>query len=76
MSPLHQVDFGIGCRRDRSTTRGRSNYYAQEPTPWSAFVRAFSTQHAICLFYVEGPRVRLETVKPETLEVLDRVVIR
>jgi len=51
-------------------------YYAQEQTPWSAFVRAFSTQHAICLFYVEGPRVRLETVNPETLEVLDRVVIR
>jgi hypothetical protein len=50
-------------------------YYAQDQTPWSAFVRGFSTQHAICLFYVEGPRVRLETVNPETLEVLDRVVI-
>ena len=51
-------------------------YYAQERTPWSAFVRGFSTQHAICLFFVEGPRVRLETVNPETLEVLDRVVLR
>jgi hypothetical protein len=50
-------------------------YYAQDQTPWSAFVRGFSTQHAICLFYVEGPRVRLDTVNPETLEVLDRVVI-
>ena len=51
-------------------------YYAQDHTPWSAFVQGFSTQHAICLFYVEGPRVRLETVNPETLEVLDRVVMR
>lgn len=51
-------------------------YYAQEATPWSAFVKGFSTQHALCLFHVDGPRVRLETVNPETLEVLDRVVMR
>jgi hypothetical protein len=51
-------------------------YYAQDSTPWSASVKGFSTQHAICLFYVEGPGVRLETVNPETLEVLDRVVLR
>jgi hypothetical protein len=51
-------------------------YYAQEATPWSAVVKGFSTQHAICLVYVEGPRVRLETVNPETLEVLDSVVLR
>jgi len=51
-------------------------YYAQEAAPWSASVKGFSTQHAICLVYVEGPRVRLETVNPETLEVLDRVVLR
>ena len=51
-------------------------YYAQDVTPWSAAVSGFSTQHAICLFIVEGPHVRLETVNPETLEVLDRVLLR
>jgi len=51
-------------------------YYAQEQTPWSAFVKGFSTQHALCLLHVEGPRVRLEVVNPETLEVLDRAVLR
>jgi hypothetical protein len=51
-------------------------YYAQEQTPWSAFVSGFSTQNALCLFYVEGRRVRLEVVNPETLEVLDRAVLR
>lgn len=51
-------------------------YYAQEATPWSAAVRGFSTQHAVCLFYVEGASVRLETVNPETLEVLDRLEMR
>jgi hypothetical protein len=51
-------------------------YYAQDDTPWSSAVSGFSTQHAICLLIVEGPRVRLETVNPETLEVLDRAVLR
>jgi hypothetical protein len=51
-------------------------YYAQEDTPWSAAVSGFSTQHAICLVIVEGSKVRLETVNPETLEVLDRAVLR
>jgi hypothetical protein len=51
-------------------------YYAQDDTPWSAAVSGFSTQHAICLVIVEGPNVRLETVNPETLEVLDRAVLR
>jgi hypothetical protein len=51
-------------------------YYAQEQTPWSAAVSGFSTQHAICLFMVEGRKVRLETVNPETLEVIDRAVLR
>jgi hypothetical protein len=51
-------------------------YYAQEQTPWSAFVKGFSTQHALCLLHVAGQRVRLETVNPETLEVLDLAVLK
>jgi len=51
-------------------------YYAQDKTPWSAFVKGFSTQHALCLFHIEGPRVRMEVVNPETLEVLDTAVLR
>jgi hypothetical protein len=51
-------------------------YYAQDVTPWSAFVKGFSTQHALCLFQVDGGRVRLEVVNPDTLEVLDRAVLR
>ncbi len=52
-------------------------YYAHDTTPpWSAFVRAFSTQHALCLLHIAGPRVRLEVVNPLTLEVLDRHVLR
>jgi hypothetical protein len=52
-------------------------YYAQDRTPpWSAHVKGFSAQNALCLFRVEGPRVRLEVINPETLEVIDRAVLR
>ena len=51
-------------------------YYAQDVTPWSAAVSGFSTQHAVCLLIVEGLKVRIETVNPETLEVIDRAVLR
>ena len=52
-------------------------YYAQDKRPpWSAFVKGFSTQNALCLFYVAGPSVRMEVLNPETMEILDRVVLR
>jgi hypothetical protein len=51
-------------------------YYAQEKLPWSAHVSGFSTQHAVCLLRVNGKRVRLEVVNPETLEVFDTAVLR
>ena len=50
--------------------------YAQDRTPWSPAVKGFSTQNALCLFHVEGPHVRLEVINPETLEVIDRAVLR
>jgi hypothetical protein len=51
-------------------------YYAQEQTPWTPHVQGFSTQNALCLFHVQGPHVRLEVINPETLEVIDRAVLR
>lgn len=51
-------------------------YYAQEKLPWSPHVSGFSTQNALCLLHVSGRRVELEVVNPETLEVIDRAVLR
>ncbi len=52
-------------------------YYAQDRTPpWSSHLKGFSTQNALCLFRVDGPRVRLEVVNPDTLEVIDRAILR
>jgi hypothetical protein len=64
--PFHQINNGAAG----------APYYAQEQTPWSAFVKGFSTQHALCFLQVAGPRVTLEVVNPETLEVLDRTTLR
>ena len=64
--PFYQVNNGAAG----------APYYAQEQTPWSAHVRGFSTQNALCFFHVAGPGVSLEVVNPETLEVLDRAVLR
>mgnify|MGYP001281130375 CR=1 FL=1 len=64
--PFHQINNGAAG----------APYYAQEQTPWSAFVRGFSTQNALCLIHVRGKRVQLEVVNPETLEVLERAELR
>ena len=65
--PFYQVNNGAAG----------APYYAQDTrTPWSAHVKGFSTQNALCLFRVEGKRVRLEVVNPETLEVIDRAALR
>jgi len=47
-------------------------YYGREETPWAQHVRAFSTQNAVVLFHVAGPRVTVEVLNPDTLEELDR----
>ncbi len=46
-------------------------YYAQEETPWSGLVESFTTQHALVLFRVDGERINVEVLNPDTLEVVD-----
>ncbi|MDM8564659.1 metallophosphoesterase [Candidatus Halobeggiatoa sp. HSG11] len=43
-------------------------YYAQETLPWSNQVKLFSTQNAVVFFHVDGQKLRIEVVNPETLE--------
>jgi len=46
-------------------------YYGQEKTPWSDHLRAFSTQHALILFHVDGESISVEVINPDTLEEID-----
>lgn len=53
-------------------------YYAREKTPWNAdfdsatgsgaYLKHFTTENALVFFHVDGKRIRLEVVNPDTLD--------
>jgi hypothetical protein len=51
-------------------------YYAQETTPWTPYVTGFTTQNVVVFFHIDGKKVRLEVINPDTLEPVDEAVIK
>ena len=51
-------------------------YYAQEQTPWSGHVEGFTTRNALVLFRIEGKKVSMKVINPDTLELIDEAVLR
>ena len=51
-------------------------YYAQERLPWSDHTKSFSVENAVCLFYVEGKRVSMKVINPDTLNEIDELLLR
>ncbi len=51
-------------------------YYAQEVLPWSDHTKSFTTQNALVIIYVEGSRVSMEVLNPDTLERIDTAILR
>lgn len=51
-------------------------YYAQEQTPWSPQVSGFTTQNALVLFHIDGKKVSMRVVNPDTLEEVDSLEMR
>ncbi|MCK6693513.1 MAG: metallophosphoesterase family protein [Thermoanaerobaculia bacterium] len=51
-------------------------FYAQQQAPWSAAVRGFTVQNALCLFDISGKEIVMRVVNPDTLEEIDRVQLR
>ena len=52
-------------------------YYAQDTTtPWTAAVSSFTTQMALVLVYVDGKKVSVKVVNPDTLETIDEYILR
>ena len=47
-------------------------YYAQEETPWSEFTSGFSTQNALVLIDVDGRKVKVRVLNPDTLEEIEQ----
>ena len=48
-------------------------YYAQETTPWSEFAEGFTTQNALVIFYVNGKKLSMKVLNPDTLEEVDEM---
>lgn len=64
--PIYQINNGAAG----------APYYAQEVLPWSKHTKAFSVENAVCLFYVEGPSVKMKVINPDTLNQIDEISLR
>jgi len=59
-------------------TNGSSGapYYGQEKLPWSSSVEMFSTQYALMLFKIEGKKITLKVMNPDTMDQIEEVVLK
>jgi hypothetical protein len=64
--PIYQINNGAAG----------APYYAQETTPWTPFTSGFTTQNAVCIFTIEGEKVEMVVINPDTLEEIDHLKIR
>jgi hypothetical protein len=64
--PLYQINNGAAG----------APYYGQEELPWSAYTQSFSVENALCLFYIDGKKVEMRVINPDTLNEIDRVQLR
>jgi hypothetical protein len=51
-------------------------YYAQEVTPWTPYTTNFTTQNALVFFHVDGDKIRMEVLNPDTLDKVDELDLR
>ncbi len=64
--PIYQINNGAAG----------APYYGQEVLPWSSHTRSFSVENAICLFYVDGPKITMKVYNPDTLNQIDEVELK
>ena len=48
-------------------------YYSQEVMPWSPSVEYFTSNYALTLFHINGKKVVIEVINPDTLEKLEEL---
>lgn len=51
-------------------------YYGQENLLWSENVKKFSNQNSLVFIHVDGKKINLEVLNPDTFEVVDKEVLR
>jgi len=64
--PIYQINNGAAG----------APYYAQEKLPWSKYTRSFSVENALCLFYVEGKKIKMVVLNPDALNEIDQVQLK
>lgn len=64
--PIYQINNGASG----------APYYGQEILPWSEHTKAFSVENAVCLFYVNGKKVSMTVINPDTLNEIDEIDLR
>lgn len=64
--PIYQINNGAAG----------APYYAQEVLPWSAHTKSFSVENALCLFYINGKKVEMKVINPDTLNEIDQVHLK
>ncbi len=64
--PIYQINNGA-CG---------APYYAQEKLPWSNYTEAFSVENAVCLFYIDGDKITMKVINPDTLNEIDKIELR
>lgn len=48
-------------------------YYGREDIPWYSDVRKFSSQNAVVFFHIEGDKIQLEVINPDTYETIEKL---
>ncbi len=48
-------------------------YYAKENLPWTGDLQKFSSQYALVIFHVDGDKIIIEVINPDTLETIEKV---
>jgi hypothetical protein len=51
-------------------------YYSQEVTPWTPYTTAFTTQNALVLFHIDGEKIHMEVINPDTMDSVDELDLR
>ncbi len=46
-------------------------YYAEEKMPWSADLNKFSAQFALVIFHIDGKKIFIRVINPDTLELIE-----
>ncbi len=55
---------------------GGAPYYAKEKLPWSKAVKSFTTQNAVVFFHIKENSVEMETINPDTLDIIDKLKLK